>query len=151
VEVRTGDLNLGEIDDGLLDDMEAVLGLAAAHLCGNGFVQAQALETGTSALYVRRLPNDPDQERAVRREAIGAALALWKGLRRRPTPDPRVHVGLVLHTGDARFFGPNIDGGELLQVETWAAENDGVFGTEEVFRDLPVDIEPAPPLLRVIV
>jgi serine/threonine-protein kinase len=90
VEVNANPDDLEEPDEALCADMEAVLPLAARVLSAHGF--AVAVWTGNRVVLAANLSDDPERDKAARREAIRAAMALLAELSRRATRDPRVRV-----------------------------------------------------------
>lgn len=162
VAVHADAAELEEPDDALLDDMEAIPLHAARQLEASGFWQAW--ERGNASLFVQPLPAVGGLEKAFRRRAVDAALALCEALSRRPTRDPRVRVGLHVHVADLRVAGDltgawagaladiQIAGGTLLNVDEWVPRDceAGVTISPDALRglDLPTEEVTSSPAAR---
>ncbi|MCC6555773.1 MAG: serine/threonine protein kinase [Polyangiaceae bacterium] len=115
VEARIDQGALEDPDEALLADLEGVLGAAVSELEAAGLRVAQ--ESGTAALLARARPEDPVEERSLRRGLAGALAALAGDLAARPGCDPRVRPRLCLHAGEAALGADGaLIGGDLLRL-----------------------------------
>jgi eukaryotic-like serine/threonine-protein kinase len=105
--------------DDLIDDVDAVLARAAAHLGPLGF--QIGLETSSAAVLVRVLHNR--DEAAAYAEASAALFELEVELGRRPHARPEVSISLALAAGEVELTDDGaISGGPLLDLAGWTAE-----------------------------
>jgi serine/threonine-protein kinase len=143
-QVRCDD---AEVDDALLDDLDARLGAAREALLAGGF--DLAMDSGTALLGARTLPADGAGAAEVRAAALHAALALHTALSARP--DRRIRMLLTAHVASASTL--RSEGttrwvqGDLLSVGRWTANHPGdalvatakaLAGIEDQFELAPV-------------
>jgi eukaryotic-like serine/threonine-protein kinase len=131
-----------EDDDDILSDIEAIPALAARLLGERGFeVMARAGNIMLLGLY---LPSDRDGERSKRLFGIEAARALHHELARRATLDPRVHVNVCLHAGEARTLEESISDGDLWDTSSWTPQGrvDGVTASAAALEGLQLTVHP---------
>jgi eukaryotic-like serine/threonine-protein kinase len=108
----------GEVD---FSDMERILPLTSSAFNAMGF--DTALETGSSLLLSRPLPEDPAAGASLRREAIESLRALHRQLECRPDRSALVRIRLCLHVIAARMTpAATVTGGPILQLSAWLPE-----------------------------
>jgi eukaryotic-like serine/threonine-protein kinase len=108
----------GEAD---FSDMERILPLTSAAFDAMGF--ETALETGSSLLLSRPLPEDPAAGASLRRQAIASLRALHRQLDCRPDRSALVRIRLCLHVIAARMTPTAaVTGGPILQLSSWLPE-----------------------------
>jgi len=99
-------------------DLEEILPAARAALAAAGFVVA--LETGSSLLLSRPLPDDPSEGATIRRAAALTLATFHRALERRPAPSDLVRVQLYLHLVPARIAADGIVvGGPMMELAAW--------------------------------
>lgn len=140
-------------DEQLLADMEAVLPRAARLLGERGL--AAVMERGNTMLLAVEVPSDPAFAEARRRDAVLAALEIFRELGRREGKDARVHVNICLHEGIVELADGAVVGGELVGLASWVPKvaTRGVVGSPRTFTGLGFATEPvegASELLRVL-
>lgn len=142
VEVSADAGAMDSPDDSLLADVETILPFAASTLAEEGFTIA--LETGNTLLLVKELPDDPGLDKAVRLDAVRAAVALNNRLTNRPDRDERVRINLCIHSGRGMVAGEKLVGGEILDLDAWVPKVSvgGVLGSLQVFADLAIETHP---------
>jgi len=127
--VSVTDKSGGALDQALFDDLEGVVPLAERCLASRGF--ALVLDLGTSALFVARPSSSID--------ALGAAVAVWEQLERRPARDRRIQVSVAVHREEATFVGEQIQAVSLLRPAAWRLpdEIEGVWVTSALDPESP--------------
>ncbi|EYF03857.1 serine/threonine protein kinase [Chondromyces apiculatus DSM 436] len=137
VEVHADEGALDEPDDGLLDDLEAVLPASAGALGRVGL--RPSLETGTSVLLSAARPDDAALDVQLRAGVVEALAALWGRLAARPGRDARVHVRICLHAGVAEISAEGeMTGGDLMKLSSWVPEpgTEGVLASDAAVEGL---------------
>jgi serine/threonine-protein kinase len=140
VDIRVSGETQESMDDSLLDDLGQSLDIAERCLRDAGLLLP--IQTGSSLLGARALPDDPEAAQRERAHALETARRLDKELRSRAGADPRIHANICVHADRCIMrttpAGLEIIGGPLVRIGGWAPQGQmsGVCATSEAVAGL---------------